>query len=93
LTPNVKWENQGFCGVEGSVHGMLLGYLWLPRSKRRMVVKYASGASSQCPMDPMVAWETKDGEEWVLRLLYYLCIYGNTPPQSTVYKWIGEPMS
>ncbi len=28
-------------------------------------------------MDPMVAWETKNGEEWVLRLLYYLRIYGN----------------
>ena len=38
---------------------------------------------SQCPMDPMVAWETKEGEEWVLSLLY-LRIYGNTPPQFTV---------
>jgi hypothetical protein len=44
-------------------------------------------------MDPMVAWETKDGEEWVLRLLYYLRIYGNTPPQSTVYETLDMETS
>jgi hypothetical protein len=40
---------------------------------------------SQCPVDPMVMenWRTEKIEE--LRLLYYLRIYGDTPPQSTVY--------
>jgi len=56
-------------------------------------VKLMNKGDSQCPMDPMVAWETKNGEEWVLRLLYYLRIYGNTPPQSTVYEMLDRETS
>ncbi len=42
-------------------------------------------ASSQCPMDPMVMENQRTEKSEELRLLYYLRIYGNTPPQSTVY--------
>ena len=32
-------------------------------------------------MDPMVAWETEDGEEWVLSLLFYVSTVKRKPPE------------